>query len=83
MEDYKYDCASVQELLTWAKKVLDDNSLPEGRFVMNQSCTKTDCRFFVESSIVMMESHGDNPTFFPYIKQLYEFRDKLAKTGVK
>lgn len=81
MEDYKYDRASVQELLAWAKKALEDNSLPEGRFVMNPSCTMTNCRLFIESSIALMESHGDNPTFFPYIKQLYEFRTKLAESA--
>lgn len=83
MEDYKYDRVSVQELLAWAKKILEDNSLPEDRFVMNQSCTMTNCRFFVESSISMMESHGDNPTYFPYIKRFRNFGINLLRQSAE
>ena len=80
MEEYKYDRASIVELLAWAKQVMEDNSLPEGKFVLEQSTTINDCRRFVDASIATIREHMDTPTYFPYIKHLYRFRDKLAET---
>lgn len=47
--EYKYDRESVQELLEWAKSILESKSYPAGPLQMNVSAKILDCKFYFEA----------------------------------
>ena len=61
MAQHTYDNEAVQELLNWAKKMIE---------------TKIDGKSYLESLIAMISRNWENPTFYPTIEQLWEFREK-------
>jgi hypothetical protein len=76
-EENKYDHDSVQELLAWAKEALSNKSYPDGKFQINKATTVLDCASFLSSMIQMISRNWENPTFYPTIDQLREFRKKI------
>lgn len=72
---YNYD--SVQELLSWARNMLQDRSYPPAPYFLSRSIKILDCAQFLESLISIISSHWENPTFHPAINQLQEFRGKV------
>lgn len=77
--EYKYDRESVQELLAWAKSILESNSLPAGPLQMSQSAKVLDCKFYLEALSGVVKAHWENATFRSSINQLYDFRAKLEE----
>lgn len=76
-EEQKYDLDSVQELLNWAREVLNNKAYPAGDFQLNKSTKILDCGKYLDSMISMTSKNWENPTFHPIIKQLREFREKI------
>ena len=75
---HNYDRESVQELLSWAKNMLENNAYPEAPYQLK--CTKIlDCEDYLNSAIATISSHWENPTFHPTIEHLWEFREKVEK----
>ena len=70
MAQHTYDNEAVQELLNWAKKMI------ETRYQVNQCTTIIDGKSYLESLIAMISRNWENPTFYPTIEQLWEFREK-------
>lgn len=79
MENYDYD--SIQELLTWAQDTLDNKRYPQGEFQINVSTKVINCTEYLKSMISVISSNRENPTFFPAIDQLREFREKLKEVA--
>ena len=67
MAQHTYDEESVQELLGWAKKMLETKSYPTSII---------DGKLYLESLISMISKNWENPTFHPTIEQLWEYREK-------
>ena len=65
MAQHTYDNEAVQELLNWAKKMIETKNYPTERYQVNK-CT----------TIIDGKSYLENPTFHPTIEQLWEFREK-------
>lgn len=77
MEEYDYD--SINELITWAKDMLDNKKYPKGEFQLNK-CTKIlDCGKYIDSMISMISKNWENPTFYPTIDLFRKFRAKLEE----
>ena len=76
MEQHTYDNESVQELLDWAKKMVETNNYPTERFKINKCTTIIDGKHYLETLIAMISRNWENPTFHPTIEQLWEFREK-------
>lgn len=76
-QEQKYDLESVQELLSWAREVLNNKTYPAGAFQLNKSTKILDCERFLDSMISMISRNWENPTFHPVINQLREFREKI------
>lgn len=77
MEEYRFDADSIKELLDWAAQVLKDDSLPKGEYQLSKSDVIGDCRKYVEVLAERTRVHRDNPVYRPYIRQLYQFREKI------
>lgn len=74
---HNYDYESVQELLAWAKNMLENKTYPEAPYQLNK-CTKIlDCAYYLDSAISTISRHWENPTFHPYIEHLWEFKEKM------
>ncbi|WP_368111728.1 DUF6965 family protein [Bacteroides nordii] len=74
---HNYNYESVQELLSWAKNMLENKTYPEAPYQLNK-CTKIlDCEVYLNSAIATISSHWENPTFHPTIEHLWEFREKV------
>lgn len=78
-EEHRYDHDSVQEMLAWAKEALKNKSSPSGRYQVNKSTAILDCGKYLESMISMISRNWENPTFYPTIDQLWEFKAKLEQ----
>lgn len=76
MVQHNYDSDSVQELLNWVKKTIETGNYPTGKFQINKCTTITDCKQFLNSLMAMVTRNWENPTFYPVIDQLWEFREK-------
>nr|WP_323673966.1 hypothetical protein [Bacteroides sp. CG01] len=77
MMAHNYDRESVQELLSWAKNMLENKAYPEVPYQLNK-CTKIlDCAHYLDSAIATISAHWENPTFHPYIECLWEFKEKM------
>lgn len=79
MENYDYD--SIQELLTWAQDTLDNKRYPQGEFQINVSTKVINCTEYLKSMISVISNNRENPTFFPAIDQLREFRERLKEVS--
>lgn len=73
---HKYDHDSVQEILSWAKKMLQDKTYPEAPFQLNKSTKILDCTFFLDAMTATINDNWENSTFHPAIDQLWEFRER-------
>ena len=76
-----YDYDSVQELLTWAKETLKNKTYPQGEFQINKATKVLDCGSYLSSMIQMISRNWENPTFYPTINQLSEFRIQIEKVA--
>lgn len=76
MAQHKYDSESVEELLEWAKKMLETKNYPTGEYQFDQCTVIIDCKLFLESLIAMISKNWENPTFYPTIEQLWKYREK-------
>nr|DAV52388.1 MAG TPA: hypothetical protein [Caudoviricetes sp.] len=76
-----YDYDSVQELLTWAKETLKNKTYPQGEFQINKATKVLDCGSYLSSMIQMISRNWENPTFYPTINQLREFRIQIEKVA--
>ena len=78
-EEHKYDHDSVQELLTWAKETLKNHAYPQGEFLINKATKVLDCASYLSSMIQMISRNWENPTFYPTVDQLREFKAKVEQ----
>ena len=74
---HNYDRESVQELLNWAKNMLENKTYPASPYQINKSTQVIDCEYYLDSSVATISKHWENPTFHPYIEHLWEFREKV------
>lgn len=76
MAQHTYNNESVQEILAWAKKMLETGNYPTGKFQINQCTTVLDSKKYLESLIAMIARNWENPTFHSTIEQLCEYKEK-------
>ena len=76
MAQHTYDEESVQELLGWAKKMLETKSYPTEKYQLNSCTSIIDGKLYLESLISMISRNWENPTFHPTIEQQWEYREK-------
>ena len=69
-----YNQESVQEILSWAQKILENKAYPKGNIQLNKSTKILDCRSFLSTMIQMVSKNWENPTFNTAIDQLREFK---------
>lgn len=74
MEQHTYDSESVQELLDWAKKMIETKNYPTEKYQIDKCTTIIDGKSYLESLVAMITRNWENSTFHPIIKQLREFR---------
>ena len=66
-----YNQESVQEILSWAQKILENKAYPKGNIQLNKIL---DCGSFLSTMIQMVSKNWENPTFNTAIDQLREFK---------
>ena len=76
MVQHTYDEESVQELLGWAKKMIETKNYPTEKYQVNACTSIIDSKLYLESLISMISTNWENPTFHPTIEQLWEYREK-------
>ena len=69
-----YNQESVQEILSWAQKILENKAYPKGNIQRNKSTKILDCGSFLSTMIQMVSKNWENPTFNTAIDQLREFK---------
>ena len=69
-----YNQESVQEILSWAQKILENKAYPKGNIQLNKSTKILDCGSFLSTMIQMVSKIWENPTFNTAIDQLREFK---------
>ena len=69
-----YNQESVQEILSWAQKILENKAYPKGNIQLNKSTKILDCGSFLSTMIQMVSKNWENPTFNTAIDQLREFK---------
>ena len=69
-----YNQESVQEILSWAQKILENKAYPKGNIQLNKSTKSLDCGSFLSTMIQMVSKNWENPTFNTAIDQLREFK---------
>ena len=69
-----YNQESVQEILSWAQKILENKTYPKGNIQLNKSTKILDCGSFLSTMIQMVSKNWENPTFNTTIDQLREFK---------
>lgn len=79
---HNYDYNTAQELLSWAKNMLQTKSFPEVPLQLNKSCRILDFTHYLDSMISVISKHYENPTFHTIIEQLFEFREKIENQGI-
>ena len=72
MAQHTYDNEAVQELLNWAKKMIETKNYPTERYQVNKCTTIIDGKSYLESLIAMISRNWENPTFHPTIEQLWD-----------
>lgn len=78
-EEKKYDHESINELLTWAKEMLNNKRYPAGEFQLDKCAKILDCGKYLDSMIAVISRNWENPTFYPTVDQLRLFREKIEK----
>mgnify|MGYP000522664264 CR=1 FL=1 len=63
MTQHTYDNEAVQELLNWAKKMIETKNYPTERYQVNKCTTIIDGKSYLESLIAMISRNWENPTF--------------------
>lgn len=76
MDQHIYENESVQELLVWAKKMLETKNYPTEKYHINKCTTIIDGKLYLEALIAVISRNWENPTFHPTIEQLWEYRQK-------
>lgn len=76
MDQHIYENESVQELLVWAKKMLETKNYPTEKYHINKCTAILDGKLYLESLIAVISRNWENPTFHPTIEQLWEYRQK-------
>lgn len=79
MAQHTYDNEAVQELLNWAKKMIETKNYPTEKYKVNQCTTIIDGKSYLESLIAVISRNWENSTFHPIIEQLWEYREKWEK----
>lgn len=74
MVQHTYDSESVQELLDWAKKMIETKNYPTEKYQIDKCTTIVDGKSYLESLVAMITRNWENSTFHPIIEQLREFR---------
>ena len=69
-----YNQESVQEILSWAQKILENKAYPKGNIQLNKSTKILDFGSFLSTMIQMVSKNWENPTFNTAIDQLREFK---------
>ena len=69
-----YNQESVQEILSWAQRILENKAYPKGNIQLNKSTKILDCGSFLSTMIQMVSKNWENPTFNTAIDQLREFK---------
>ena len=69
-----YNQESVQEILSWAQKILENKAYPKGNIQLNKSTKILDCGSFLSTMIQTVSKNWENPTFNTAIDQLREFK---------
>ena len=80
-EENKYNHDSVNELLKWAKDVLDNKKYPSGEFQLDKCAKILDCGKYLDSMISVISRNWENPTLHPSIDQLRLFKEKIEKAA--
>ena len=80
-EENKNDQEAVQELLTWAQETLNNKAYPAGEYQGNKSTKILDCAKYLDSMISVISKNWENPTFYPTIDQLREFKTKIEEVA--
>ena len=83
MAQHTYDNEAVQELLNWAKKMIETKNYPTERYQVNQCTTIIDGKSYLESLIAMISKNWENPTFYPTIEQLCSGKSEKTKNRSK
>ena len=68
MVQHTYDEESVQELLGWAKKMIETKNYPTEKYQVNACTSIIDSKLYLESLISMISKNWENPTFHPTIE---------------
>ena len=80
-EKNKYDHDSVDELLTWAKDVLDNKKYPSGEFQLDKCSKILDCGKYLNSMISVISRNWENSTFNPSVDHLRLFKEKIEEVA--
>ena len=70
MEQHTYDNESVQELLDWAKKMVETNNYPTERFKINKCTTIIDGKHYLETLICNDFQKLGKPDFSSYYRAI-------------
>lgn len=76
MAQHTYDNESVQELIGWARKMLETENYPTEKYQINKCTSIINGKLYLESLIAMISRNWENPTFYSTIEQLWEYREK-------
>ena len=77
MAQHTYDNEAVQELLNWAKKMIETKNYPTERYQVNKCTAIIDGKSYLESLIAMISRNWENQTFIP----LWSNYGSLGKSG--
>ena len=76
MAQHTYDEESVLDPSISPKKMLETKSYPTEKYQLNSCTSIIDGKLYLESLISMISRNWENPTFYPTIEQLWEYREK-------
>ena len=79
MAQHTYDNEAVQELLNWAKKMLETKNYPTERYQVNQCTTIIDGQSYLESLIAMISRNWEIRLFILLLSN-YGSSGKNGKT---
>jgi len=80
MKNISYTNENIQELLAWAKKMLETENYPKEKFMIDQSTTIFDGKLYLANMIAIISSNWENRTYNPVIHQFEMFREKWEKS---
>ena len=63
MAQHTYDNDSVQELLDWAKEMIETKNYPTEKYQLNKCTTIIDGKQYLESLVAMIARNWENSTF--------------------